>query len=403
MKQSESNTRSTRAPRHASGPIRVTHLLDGRHFGGAEQMVRRLVERAPAHRIAASVYCLSQGRLATMLKQERLPFRCFPSSGRFDFKMLAALARAANEDEIQLFQAHTSRTHLLARILSQWTGRPNVTTIHAPIALDENVGRRAHPVRAWVERFGRYWTDHIVTVSREEAQRLQAQERTPPGKVTWIPNGVEPLEQPNWPARREHLLRWLNVRNRPEPRLIIAMVAQMRPRKGPEVLLWAFARWRQQGGPPATLFMIGDDEFTRGSGYLDTLKHMAAQLGILDSVCFTGFSPDPWTLAAGADLFVLPSLFGEGLPLVLLEAMNHELPVLASDTPGNRELIEPGLNGWLHPAGNARQLTAQLDEAARHPRRRRQYGRAGRQRLLEQYTLSGSLERYRQLYEQILS
>ncbi|MBI3734991.1 glycosyltransferase, partial [Candidatus Sumerlaeota bacterium] len=174
--------------------IRVAHILDGRFFGGAEQMVRRLAKSSPKIGVEAAIYCLAEGRLSEMLRADHLPLRVFPSSGRLDFRPLGAMTRALRGDQIQIIQAHTSRTHLLARILSHRVGIPNITTIQSPIALDENQGTQSHPLRAWIERAGRRWTDHLCPVSREETERLIREEGVPKDKITCIPNGVEAVE-----------------------------------------------------------------------------------------------------------------------------------------------------------------------------------------------------------------
>lgn len=377
----------------------MAHLLDGRHFGGAEQFVRRLMETAPAINVESWAYCLSEGRLADFLRAQGLRVRVFPSTGRFDFRMFPALLRAARADRLQLLQAHTSRTHLISRLLSLALRIPNITTIQSPIAQDENRGTARHPLRAWVERAGRPWTHHIVPVSAEETERLVREEGVARAKITWIPNGVHPADPHRRGSAREALAAWLAARAPLAFR--IAMIAQMRPRKGPETLLRGFARWLAGGGQ-GELFMIGDDEFT-GGGYIDSLKALARELGAAEAVHFTGFMADPWSLAAGADLIALPSLFGEGLPLTLLEAMSHGIPIAVSDTLGNRELAAAGAHGWVHAPGDWEALARQLAEAAADAPAREVKGAAARACFHEHYTLERVQARYRALYERLLN
>jgi glycosyltransferase involved in cell wall biosynthesis len=387
----------------------VAHLLDARHFGGAEQMVQRLIEAAPASGVQAWAYCLSHGRLTERLQRARFPMRVIPSRGRFDFSVLSGLAAALRADRIQVIQAHTSRAHLIARILGRRLGIPNVTTIQSPIALDENRGpARRHELRAAVERWGRPWTDHIVTVSAEERDRLIAQEGVRPDRISWIPNSVPTDPEgrhwraaPEGAAARGPLLPLLAVAGLPPDGFVVAMIAQLRPRKGPESLIDAFAQWLQAGGNGLLLF-IGDDEFA-GRGYLDGLRARAVAAGAGRRIHFAGFVDDPWSLARGADLLALPSLFGEGLPLVLVEAMNRGLPILVSDTPGNRELVLTTHCGWLHPPGDSAALAIRLETLAADPSALLDRGALGRQAFLDHFTIAHVAGAYRSIYCRICS
>ncbi|GEM_PF-1616493 len=385
-------------------PIRVAHLLDGRHFGGAEQMVLRLAEASPSVRVEASVYCLAEGRTSRSLRERGLNVEVFPCAGRFDFRPLGPLGRSLQAHRVELLQAHSSRTHLWARLLSRRLGLPNITTIQSPIALDENRGFGRHRLRAWVERLGRPWTERLCPVSEAEAERLIDREAAPPAKVRCIPNAVAaiPRDQLRTLQDRGPLAGWLAERGWPPATFVLVMIAALRPRKGAEVLLRALGRRVAEGGE-GLLIVIGDGEFTGRRRYLESLRRLAGELGLAGRAHFTGFDPDPWRLAAGADAVVLPSLFGEGLPLTLIEAMNHARPILASDVPGNRECVEHGRTGWLHGPGQAAQLAAQIAEAARDRPRLTEFGRAGRGLFERKFQLAVVLPRWRALYEELLA
>ena len=80
------------------------------------------------------------------------------------------------------------------------------------------------------------------------------------------------------------------------------------------------------------------------------MEALAADLGIAEQVLFLGQRDDVPDLLAAADLFVLASLF-EGLPLVVLEAMALDLPVVATRIGGTSEALGRGLSaGWSSPA-----------------------------------------------------
>src|SRR5829696_5368553 len=94
--------------------------------------------------------------------------------------------------------------------------------------------------------------------------------------------------------------------------------------------------------PTAQFFWVGEGALK------EELKHEVRERGLESAVRFLGQRKDVAALLAGADLFVLPSLF-EGLPLVILEAMAAGRPVVATRACGTAEVICDGATGRLVP------------------------------------------------------
>lgn len=112
-----------------------------------------------------------------------------------------------------------------------------------------------------------------------------------------------------------------------------------------------------------------------------------------------GRREDVPTILAAADLAVLPTWYGEGLPRVLLEAGALGVPVIASDAPGCKDLLADGTNGWLVPARNIDALTSTLLEAlACDPKQLEQIGQAARAKVESRYTLEMVADAYAGLY-----
>ncbi len=83
------------------------------------------------------------------------------------------------------------------------------------------------------------------------------------------------------------------------------------------------------------------------------MKALATKLGVASAIHWTGFTREVNAELAAIDLLALPSLFGEGLPMVVLEALAAGVPVVASDCEGVAQAVETGVNGVLVPAGDA--------------------------------------------------
>jgi glycosyltransferase involved in cell wall biosynthesis len=84
------------------------------------------------------------------------------------------------------------------------------------------------------------------------------------------------------------------------------------------------------------------------------------------------------------DLVVLPS-HREGVPRGLLEAASMELPIIATDVPGCREIVENGRNGFLIPVNDAPALAAKITELFADPVLCRKFGREGRLKVRNEF------------------
>lgn len=85
------------------------------------------------------------------------------------------------------------------------------------------------------------------------------------------------------------------------------------------------------------------------------------------------------------DLMVLPTYYGEGVPRSLLEAASMGLPIITTDAPGCREVVEHGKNGFLVPVHDAPALAAQIEYLLEHPDTCRCFGQAGRKKVCQEF------------------
>jgi glycosyltransferase involved in cell wall biosynthesis len=143
----------------------------------------------------------------------------------------------------------------------------------------------------------------------------------------------------------------------PEEAIIVGTIGRLTQQKGYSILLEA-ADLVLREMPAVHVVIIGEGELK------DSLKELAGQLGIARSVHFTGPRNDIEELLAIMDLFASSSLW-EGLPTVILESMAAQVPVVATDVSGTRELVQDEVTGLLVPAGNPALLARAIVRALR--------------------------------------
>jgi glycosyltransferase involved in cell wall biosynthesis len=85
-------------------------------------------------------------------------------------------------------------------------------------------------------------------------------------------------------------------------------------------------------------------------------------------------------------IVTLPTTYGEGVPTVLLEAAACGRPLVASDTPGCRQVVQDGVNGFLVPPNDPQALAEALERLVCDPELRGRMGAAGRELVLQKFT-----------------
>jgi len=124
--------------------------------------------------------------------------------------------------------------------------------------------------------------------------------------------------------------------------------------------------------------------------------------GLSDSVIFAGFRDDVVELIESMDIVVLPSVAGEGLPASLIQAMLLSRPVVGSGISGIPEIVEDGVTGFLVKPGDPSDLVHALQSLLLDSGKRREMGRAGRERAARLFDFRTSVDRTLQLYGEMV-
>ena len=116
-------------------------------------------------------------------------------------------------------------------------------------------------------------------------------------------------------------------------------------------------------------------------------------------VRFVGFRTEVQSFYDVADIFVMPSMGLEGLPLVSIEAMGNGLPCLFSDLPVHREITEAGRTATLFRSGDVADLQQKLLWLIANDNQRGQLACAAYQRVREHYTAEAAREAYLKAFD----
>jgi glycosyltransferase involved in cell wall biosynthesis len=362
---------------------RILQIIPTLDRSGAEKQLTLLATGLPAHEFEVHVCALTRGGpLADDLQKHGVPLTVIGKQWKLDpaaFWRLKRHVRSLRPDLVQtwLFAANS---YGRAAALSAGVRR---------IVASE---RCADPWKTWHELAIDRWlarrTDRII-VNSPGVRDFYLRHGLPEEKFSIVPNAILPAVATG--ISRGQLLSELGLR---EGTRIVGAVGRLWPQKRIKDLIWA-TDLLQVIRDDVHLLVIGDGPQRA------RLERFARQCRVDERVHFLGHRGDVPRMLPHFDALWLASDY-EGLPNVIMEAMAAAVPVVATDIPGNRDLVVPGETGFLvrvgDRAGFARFTNKLLDDAGLAQR----LGEAGRQRMLDEFSLERMISRYAELYREVL-
>ncbi len=189
-------------------------------------------------------------------------------------------------------------------------------------------------------------------------------------------------------------------------RVLLGVVAQLSTWKGQDTAIEALRLLREQQ-IDAHLLLIGSAKFvaraTRfdNEAYVARLRGLIAAGGLEDRVSWLGERDDVPELMRALDVLLLPSR-EEPFGRALLEAMALEVPVLATNVGGPRELVREGTDGYLLPPGEPESWADGVRRVVESPEGGRELGRSGRLRIAQQFDVGAHVEAMLAVYGRAL-
>ncbi len=321
--------------------VNVLHLINGEHFSGAERVQDLLAMALPEFGYSVGFVCLKPGKFPRVRQSTDAALHALEMKSKLDFGIVNRVVNVFREGDYQILHAHTPRTLMIGRLAARKLGCRLVYHVHSPVGRDSSHGFR-NRLNTWVEKWSLRGVDRMICVSNSLAGYMQELGHAS-DKLAVVSNGVAAIDQ--LPSREPPRMPWT-----------IGTMALFRPRKGTEVLLDALAILKREK-VAVKLRAVGPFET---SEYEAEIMERVQKLQIADMIHWTGFQTNVDEQLRQMDVFVLPSLYGEGLPMVVLEAMANAIPVVASRVEGIPEAVRDGQEGLIFEPGKAEALAAQL-------------------------------------------
>jgi glycosyltransferase involved in cell wall biosynthesis len=366
------------------GRPRILHVVAPAEVGGLERVVHALAVGTLrlGHPVGVVVVLdRGAGNHPFVEKLHRDGVECFPIrlAPRAYLRERAHLADVCAKFYPDLIHTHGYRPDILSRGVAHRLGIPIVSTAHGFIGYSWK-GR----LYEWLERRSLRRFDAVVAVSRPLQERL-ASSGIPTTILHFIRNGWEAgPELLDRTAAREAL-------GLPIDGYRIGWVGRLSREKGPDLMLDALALLNDV---PVALSMIG------GGPEQSALEARAGTRGLAARVRWHGVVQNAGRFMRAFDQFVLSSRT-EGTPMVLFEAMEAGVPIVAAAVGGVPDVITAS-QGLLVPSEAADQLACAIREVWSHPDPARRRADSALERLATEFGVAPWLEQYVALYSGVI-
>jgi glycosyltransferase involved in cell wall biosynthesis len=380
--------------------VHVVHVIDSLGAGGAE---KSLAEMLPGLRDRGI-----DGTVLTLVDRAE-GFRDDVRAAGFDVRVVEArgavgrvrgVRRAIAELEPDLVHTTLLRADIVGRLAAVGTGVPVLSSlVNTPYDAERLQDARVRRSRlaGWRLADGftaRHATAHLHAITgtvRDSAVRHLGVDAA---DVTVIGRGRDAarLGTPS-PARRAAVRERLGLA---ADTPLVVNVGRQEGQKAQWVLLRAAPRLA--AAVPGTVVLVAG----RSGNASPDLQALLADPAVGDVVRLLGHRDDVPDLLAAADVFVFPSIF-EGLGGSVIEAMALGLPIVATDLPVLREVVDDGVHAVLVPAQDPAALADAVAALLRDDERRRAMGEAGRQRFDERHSLERVTAEMAELYHRIVT
>lgn len=354
--------------------IRVAHLSLGLCTGGMERLLVEFARQHDPLRYELHFVALHQiGQPAEEVRAAGCQVHLLPDCRGKMWRQFRVLTKWLAEYQPDILHTHNAYPHFHGTLAARWQ--------KVPVILNTRHGRRIG--NDWKSRvyfrLAGLLADKVVAVSDDAANLCVQDSHLPANKVQRIWNGIDPQRF---------------VHTGPQAGCRAISVARLSPEKDFPTLIRAVGLAREVV-PELSLTIVGDGPDR------PRMEATIRELNLQDHVHLLGERHDVPELLSQSSFFATSTLT-EGISLTLLEAMAVGLPVIATAVGGNPEIVVEGQTGYLVSERNPEQLATAILRLCQAEGTWSELGRAGRQRVIEHFSINGMVRGYEALYEQLL-
>lgn len=371
-------------------PIKIVFMIDKLVPAGTQTNLLEIVRNLDSERFRPFVISLSEnGSMDEDFKKagaELITLSVKKAYGLSGLKALKFLISFFKKENIDILQCHFLKADLLGVFAAKFSG------VHTVITARRDLGFWRSSRQILINRMLGKMCDCYLANSEAVKQATQQQEGVTGQKIGVIHNGIDANRFAVCESSRVKVREELGLK--PED-TVVGLIANMRHTiKGHSDLIQAMPE--VIGAYPHVKFLLA------GKGPLkEGYQQQVDELNLNANVLFVEWAGAMNQLINAIDISVLPS-HTEGFSNAVLESMATEKPVVACAVGGNLENVFEGETGFLVPPRDPKALAEKIMQLAADKNLAGRMGKAGREKVLERFTLNIMVDNYEDFYQKCL-
>jgi len=368
----------------------LLYVITKLELGGAQKQLLSLIRSLDKERFDILLFTACDGLLlkeascikGLTLRKSRYLER--PINPLKDLLALIEIYRFIKKNNIDIVHTHSSKAGILGRFAAKLAKVKFVIhTVHG-WSFNDYQPILSRIFFICLERFSAHFTDKLIVVSHYDKQKGLKNRIGDEGKYKLIRYGIEYTEFFRADGKIKEELG-INSTD-----LVVGMISCFKPQKSPQDFI-KLSFLVNQIFPNVKFLLVGDGVLR------NQIKKLINNFKLQDKVILTGWRKDISRILSAIDIFVLTSLW-EGLPIVVLEAMSANLPVVATHTGGIEEVIIEDKTGFLVSPSNMNTMSEKIAILLKDESLRRQMGQNAKNNLGIQFTVQNMVRNNQDLY-----
>lgn len=368
--------------------ILVTCLSES--WGGMEMFALQTAQQLIKRNIETEILAFTGSRLHLEAEKEKIIIHTSSFKNYFSPKEIFKAGKLFRSKKYDVVHCGASKDLWLLVPALKFFG------IDAPLLLSKQMGSyivKKDFLHKWI--YNR--VNYALAISNVISKNLVDTTPLTSDKVLLLHNAIDtnyfdPAKISGEPVRKE-----FNIN---DDEIAIGMMARFSPGKGHEEFLRS-AKFLLEHHAKLKFLIVGEP--SKGeNNYAAEIKTLAANLGIIDKIIFTGFRKDTPNILAALDIFVFPS-HAEAFGIALAEALSMGKPSVCSNSDGVLDIAVDGVTSYLFEKQNWEDLSQKIERLTLSPETRKDFGIAARKRAVEMFDLEIFTDKLIKIYERVVT